>query len=161
MEEEIECEIPESKKEEKLLDIVDELHQSYNAGNIRDEPTLDRITVKAFEKFPEDFSLKEFKYPNSQKVYCYLLKLRRDKKIWGNNKSLVDKREIKMGESKLEQMSFFGKLPHEEEKRTAGEIMKDVEEVYTRIYIPFIVVDKATVIDKLKNIKSKLEQMGI
>jgi len=57
--------------------------------------------------------------------------------------------------------SFFGKLPYEEEKRLAEEIIKDMEEVYTKVFIPFIVVDKSIVIEKLKNIKNKLDELGV
>ena len=57
--------------------------------------------------------------------------------------------------------SFFGKLPYEEEKRLAGEIIKDMEEIYPRVYIPFIVVDKAIVVDKLRSIKKKLDELGV
>jgi hypothetical protein len=57
--------------------------------------------------------------------------------------------------------TFFGKIPYSEEKTLAKEIIDDVEEVFIRVYIPFIVIDKELVVSKLRNIKNKLDQMGI
>lgn len=64
-------------------------------------------------------------------------------------------------EQQLAFKSLFGRLPYSEEKKLAAEIIKDMEEVYPRIYIPFIVIDKAIVIDKLKSIKKKLDELGV
>ena len=57
--------------------------------------------------------------------------------------------------------SFFGRLPYEEEKSLVRDIVKDVGEIYTRIFIPLVVVDKDAVVEKARDIKRKLEELGI
>lgn len=58
-------------------------------------------------------------------------------------------------------LSFFGKLPYEEEKKLIASIIEDAEEFYPRIFIPYIVIDKEIVIDKLRSVKRKLDELGV
>jgi hypothetical protein len=60
-------------------------------------------------------------------------------------------------EQQLAFKSLFGKLPYEKEKELAKEIIDDVEEIYARVFIPFIVADKEIVADRLRSIKKKLD----
>jgi len=77
-----------SMRKEKLLEVVKELWESHKQGNMRDEPLLEIITVRAFEKYPTLFSLKEFpEYVDGRIVSLTLLSLTKEKKLWGNAQS--------------------------------------------------------------------------
>ena len=64
-----------------------------------------------------------------------------------------------MNEKTVQAETFFGKLPSEKEAQIVEEIANEAEEVYTRTYIPYVVIDKEIVKEKLENIKKKMGEL--
>jgi hypothetical protein len=56
--------------------------------------------------------------------------------------------------------SILGRLPPEEEKRLASELLYHAEEAWARSFIPSIIIDKELVVDHLRQAKKKLEELG-
>jgi hypothetical protein len=66
-----------------------------------------------------------------------------------------------MNDQQVAFRSLFGKLPYEQEKEIVKNIISDVEEFSANIVIPFVVVDKEVVMDKLRSIKRRLDELGV
>jgi hypothetical protein len=59
------------------------------------------------------------------------------------------------------QDSIFGKLPIEKEKELSNEILEDLGEGFSRIFLPTVVFQKQIVKQKLTGVVNKLEELGI